>query len=214
MAKGIVFDLEALDNKPTSVVLDLAAVVFDTDDNNSFRDIIADSNRTFHVKFDVRGQIKSGRSVGKQTVAWWANQGEEARAILKPSVRDVSLTDGMARFREFCEWHGINKSNGQAYCRGQSFDFAIIADIVDKLEWEIGYSMFPVAFWNQNDIRTALRWVMAAPDLRKLPIKRGAFEGFVAHNSVHDCAKDVILLQTALRYATGQEDIPDDAEWF
>ena len=41
------------------------------------------------------------------------------------------------------------------------------------------------------------------------PLRNGVLTGFVAHDSIHDCAKDVIMLKTAQRYALGLETMPE-----
>ena len=43
-------------------------------------------------------------------------------------------------------------------------------------------------------------------------MKKGMLDGFVAHDSIHDCAKDVLMLKTAQRYAFGLEDFPAESD--
>ena len=40
------------------------------------------------------------------------------------------------------------------------------------------------------------------------PLRKGILDGFIHHNSLHDCAKDVLALIYARRYAWGLEEIP------
>lgn len=211
MYDAILFDFETLDNTATSRVLDLAAVVFNEEDCDDFGALVSNNDRTFYAKFDVADQ--PGRTFGKSTLEWWQRQSDEVQAVVKPSVADVKLVDGIKAFKAFCDRHGINKDS-RAYVRGASFDFAIMADIVKTVTGYEGFgddhSMFPVAFWNQYDVRTAVSWAMLSPGkVRRVPISRDKLKGFVLHNSVHDCCKDVVLLQTVLRYAKDEEVIPD-----
>lgn len=213
---SIIIDFETVDNKPTSTVLDLAAIVFDETANDSFLDIVNDKSRWFHVKFDVKKQ--PGRTVGKDTLKWWSEQGEEAQKILRPSPLDCTLAEGMFSFRQFCMEKGVDIKKSLAYSRGQGFDFPILAGIIQSEFNNNGfggeYSMFPVAFWQLRDTRTAIAYAMLDPHLRKLPVPAGTFDGFIPHNSVHDCAKDIIALQTAIRYGKGEQDIPEgNVEW-
>lgn len=207
-APSILFDFETVDVKPTALVLDLAAVVFNEFAVDNFQDLVKDTKRVFRVKFDVRTQ---NRSVGKSTLEWWAKQTGDARAVFDPSADDVSLHDGILAFEQFCKDAGITKDS-LGYVRGASFDFPLLADIVETLFKSFGgdYSSFPVPFWMQRDIRTAISYAMLDPHLRQLPVPKGLFEGFIKHNSVHDCCKDVILLQHALGYGLGTVEVPDD----
>ena len=214
MYNVIIFDWETLGNRPTSVVLDLAAVVFNLDGDDVFEDLIADKDRTFRVKFDVKEQlINWKRTSDKSTVTWWKQQGEEAQKVLKPDPNlDVSLEEGMQKFKEFVTRHNIYlnpKKETLAYVRGQSFDFPILTDIVANLWPELDYTRFPVPFWNQRDTRTALAHDLCTPMNTKCPLPEGIFKEFVAHNSIHDCSRDVISLQRAWKYKLNEIEIPE-----
>lgn len=212
--KSILLDFETVDVKPTALVLDLAAVVFDEFSVDTFPELIKDTSRVFSVKFDVRTQ--PGRTVGQDTLDWWDRQTGDARKIFDPSNDDVDLREGIIAFKDFCLEAGVDPKNSLGYVRGASFDFTIMADITDKLFNSFGgnYSSFPIEFWNQRDVRTAISYAMLEPALRKLPMRKGLFEGFIKHNSVHDCCKDVILLQHAIGYGLGTIAVPDEHDDF
>jgi hypothetical protein len=191
-------------------VLDIAAIIVDFDSNFTFSSLLKDG-ALFYRKLDVKdGQEK--RTVDLSTLDWWKGQSSEAKAVLKKSPHDVHISKAMLDFKDFLEQNNFSLKYDLAYCRGQSYDFPIIADIVHGLfdTWGLGYSMFPCAFWNQRDIRTAIAHTMLSLDLRKLPVAKGTFEGFVKHNSIHDCCKDAVLLKTAVNYAKGVLEIPEE----
>ena len=206
-APSILFDFETVDVRPTAIVLDLAAVVFDESVVDNFQDLINSPKRMFRVKFDVRTQ--KGRTADQSTLEWWAKQSDDAREVFTPSPIDVSLVEGIEAFKKFCKDSGIDPKNSLAYVRGQSFDFPILANILRTL-FGATEDNFPSSFWLQRDVRTAISFAMLDPHLRKLPVPKGLFEGFVMHNSVHDCCKDVILLQHALAYGLGNVEVPDE----
>lgn len=212
---AILFDLETLDNKPTALILDIAVVKFEEKDNDVFSDLVADTSRHFYRKLDVKSQEQ--RTVSESTIDWWSKQEPEAKKILKKSNEDVSLQDALMDLKNWLEMKRFSLKYDIAYCRGQSFDFPILADAAHRLfdTWSLGYSMFPCAFYNQRDVRTALTYSMLDPKLRKVPVAKGTFDGFVKHNAIHDCCKDIILLQTVLRYANGTQDLPnlEDCDW-
>lgn len=208
---SILLDFETVDVKPSALVLDLAAVVFNEFEVDTFQDLVNNPKRVFRVKFDVRTQ--KGRTVGQSTLDWWSKQTGDARSVFDPSDEDVSLHDGILEFEKFCKDAGITKDS-LGYVRGASFDFPLLADIVETLFKSFGgdYSSFPIPFWMQRDVRTAISYAMLEPHLRQLPMPKGLFEGFIKHNSVHDCCKDAILLQHALGYGLGTIEVPDDFE--
>lgn len=215
MYKALNFDFETLSQTPDSVVLDLAAVIYDIDGTDSFVDLVSDKTRTFHVKFEVEHQIKDKRKLDRDTLDWWMRQTDSVQSILKPSSDDVAVRDAILAFEKFLEANQFLPRMHNAYCRGQSFDFPIMDSLMRMYAQDLNYKAgcFPCNFWEQGDIRTALRFMLCRPDLRTFPIKKSALDGFEKHNSIHDVCKDAILMQTVYKYAMGQLEIPDDAIW-
>lgn len=212
---SVLLDFEAMGSRDTSIVLDLAAVVFNEDEIDSFEDLVADKNRVFYVKFDISSQ--EGRTIDRDTYNWWAKQSETVRSILKPSAIDVRLREGIEQFEEYLYDNKIDPKESLIYSRGTSYDYPIIENIVRSLGgMGRGSGMFPGAFWNQRDVRTAIAYAMLQPTLKKLPVAKGKFPGFIKHNSIHDVCKDAILLQTALAYGRGTLELPnlDDVNSF
>jgi hypothetical protein len=44
--------------------------------------------------------------------------------------------------------------------------------------------------------------------LTTTPLHKGVLDGFIAHDSIHDCAKDILMLKYAQRYALGLDEAP------
>lgn len=207
MAKSLVFDLETLDHKPSAIILDISAVLVDLGDKDiTFKSLLA--GPVFNVKLDARTQV--GRTVGKDTLKWWESQPVEVKKVLLPSKNDVHITAALESFKQWLADNDFDFKNDLAYCRGTSFDFAIMSDVCDKVcnTWDMGYSMFPCSFWNQRDTRTAVAHAMAFPTLKKLPVPVGTFDGFIKHNSVHDVCKDAMMLMLSHQYSLGNIDVP------
>lgn len=205
---SIIIDFECMGTRSSSIVLDLSAVVFREDQVDSFDKLIKDTKRLFHVKFDVKSQVKT-RTVDSVTLDWWNKQNDDVRSVLNPSIEDKTIEEGIELFSQFCELNDIDPKNSLAYSRGTSYDFPILADIVSSVKKEVEPGMWPCAFWNQRDVRSAIAYAMLQPHLRKLPVVKDTFLGFVKHNSIHDVCKDAILLQTALAYGRGDLEMPD-----
>lgn len=108
------------------------------------------------------------------------------------------------------------------WCRGMSFDFPLFVDLIRDLQRNEGiperelntYDLEPVVFWNQRDIRTAIEALSLVRKMCETPLPKGTLDGFVAHDSVHDCAKDILMLKYAQRYALGLDEVPfeEDAD--
>lgn len=210
--KCVILDFETLDNKPTAAIVSMAAIVFDLNKPKSFDEILSQPENHFNVKFGQHSQLHTlGRTVGKSTLDWWKTQPPEVQSALRPSMMDFELLDGIRMFRKFCEDHGINKYSF-AFCRGQSFDFPVLADIIHNhfKDWGYDYSMFPVPFWNQRDVRSYLDGLLMTIGVRHYAAPVGALAGFVKHNALHDCAKDIYLMQHYLAYANGTLQTPTD----
>lgn len=212
--KALLLDMETLGAKPNTVILDLAAIVFNVEDEDNFETLCNDESRLFRVKFDVADQVKLGRTICEDTLNWWSNQSDNAKLILKPSPFDVSLSDGFKKFEQYLKDHKVDE-NTLGFVRGASFDFKIIDNVVEMLKMT-GYpeGCFPVKFYNQRDVRTAISFALQTLYNTRCPLPVGLFDKFVKHNSIHDCARDVISLQTAWAYANGSKEIPEKFELY
>lgn len=211
--KDFLIDFETLGSDPNSIVIDLSVIVFENDVNNipSFTDLV-NSGRRF--KFSLRSQ-KGSRSFTKSTVDWWKEQSQEARDNLNPSPDDLTVEEGTTKFIEYLKENGINQWKSQGWCRGMSFDFPILKDMLQQTyNIQDTYDTEPCRFWNQRDIRTAIECYLDVRGTTKTPLHKDILKGFVHHDSIHDCAKDILMLLYAKAYAMGILEMPsiDDAD--
>lgn len=214
MTNDFIIDWETFGNVSRSAVIDVAAVVFNPDPNviETFPELV---KRGMKLKFDLRAQ-RPYRLFGASTVAWWKNQSPEARANLAPSDQDIDHVEGLYQLLQFLKDNGVHEWNSFGWCRGQSFDFPILVDIIREGERRKGieekdidtFGLEPCKFWNQRDVRTAIESLLLTRGLTTTPLPRGVLDGFIAHDSIHDCAKDILMLKYAQRYALGLEDAP------
>lgn len=187
-----------------SAVLDLSAVAFvHNPDSGELPDFNQMIENGFNTKFDLRSQ-KGVRIIDRGTLGWWKKQSPEAQKILLPSDKDVTVEVGHRRFATWIEEQGLTRQS-KIWCRGNSFDFPILAHCLHQ-------SGIPAnlmgGFWNQRDIRTRIETLLG-DDITDCPLPKDAIPGFIAHNSLHDCAKDVMSLFYAYRYAFGMQGIPE-----
>lgn len=199
-----VIDFESLSTIPNSKVIDLSAVPFVEGEDASFKELVS---RGIQIKFDLRSQ--TNRVSDEYTIAWWKSQCEEAKKALIPSDSDVTIKEGVGILLKFLEDNKINR-NSHMFSRGMSFDFPILVTMLQEYYGvEVINTERPYKFWNERDIRTAIESTMGVRDQTTVPLPKGVLDGFVKHNSIHDCAKDIIMMNYAKKYAYGLMDIPE-----
>ncbi|AFU63964.1 exonuclease A [Salmonella phage STML-198] len=212
--KDFIIDWETFGNVSRSAVIDCAVVIFDPNPEviETFDELVS---RGMKLKFDLRSQ-RPFRLFGASTLAWWKKQSAEARANLAPSNDDIDHVEGLYKLLKFLKDNGVDAWNSFGWCRGQSFDFPILVDILREGELRKGiedkdidtFNLEPCKFWNQRDIRTAIEALLMTRNLTTTPLRNGVLDGFIAHDSIHDCAKDILMLKYAQRYALGLEEAP------
>lgn len=212
--KDFIIDFETFGNVSNSSVIDLALITFDSDPEiiESFDELV---NRGHRIKFDLKSQ-KGHRLFGKSTLEWWKKQSAEARANLASTPDDLSVIAGIKEAQQYLIDNGIHPWDSFGWCRGQSFDFPIFVDCLRDVQRAQGISEEeidtfkeePCKFWNQRDIRTAIESLLLTRGLTTTPLPKGTLNGFIAHDSIHDCAKDILMLKYAQRYALGLSEAP------
>lgn len=205
----ILLDYETLGgeehNRHNSSVLELGAVAFEHDPESGhipdFQEMI---DNGFRVKFDIKSQ-KGVRDINKATIDWWKKQGDGARKVLLPSSIDVTVKEGHIQFIDWLGEQGLTRGS-QIWCRGNTFDFPILYNCLH--ESGISHSILP-GFWNMRETRTRIEAFLGR-SVTECPLPKGSLPGFIMHNGIHDCAKDILMLTYAYRYAFGMDEIPTE----
>lgn len=206
---SIIIDYETLGgsdhDRNLSSVIELGAVAFEHNPQTGripdYQEMVKGG---FRVKFDLKSQ-KGKRVFSSETKEWWLSQSDEAKKILLPSSEDVTVEVGHRMFVDWMKSVGVNR-NTKLWCRGNSFDIPILdnclhqAGIIEKVT---------PGFWKVRDVRTRIE-ALLGDDVCECPLPLGSLPGFVHHNGIHDCAKDVMMMFYAYRYAFGMEDIPTE----
>ena len=187
MIYHLVLDLETLDTIPNSVILSLGCSLFAFEESNmDFNHYIETG---FYVKLKATEQIKSGRTTSKDTINWWKTQGEEAKSVLFPQKIDKTLAEGLVLFSEYLNNSRYNFKKSYCWCRGSSFDWPIMDDAFRQHELKLPYNG-----WKIRDIKTAID-IMAGTDNGAYILRSGTPKEFIKHNSLHDCALDILRLK-------------------
>lgn len=155
-------DLETLDTTSWAVVRSIGACMF-------CRDGVV---RTFYQNVDPESCTALGMSTSEETLRWWAQQPEEARAALETDK--VSLKDALTKFKA---WYG--KQSVPTWGNGSDFDNAILQSAFKCVGVEC-----PWKFWDNRCMRTARALVPSLPR---------TFEG-VKHNALDDATHQARML--------------------
>lgn len=215
MSKSFIFDLETLGKSPDGVILDISCLVVDLNkiqNPPTFEELVSSAK---NWKLDVKDQLKNGRKTDSNVLDWWKNKSEEAKQVLKTTGTEVTLNSALDDIGLYLYENGFDRKTGLGYCRGQSFDFPLIVDAISKKHNTTNTLGLELChFWNQRDIRTAISGILLDDKKTNTPLRKGILNGFVKHNSIHDIAKDALMIIYAKRYALGLEDPPsiDDTD--
>ena len=209
-----IIDYETLADKPNSAVLDVAVIPFVNDPNTvpDFNELIESG---FYAKFDLKSQIKSGRLMQDHVKEFWKNQSDDARIVLKPSDCDVSVKDGHIKMLEFFKENNNNYYKSHVWCRGTSFDIPLLVNALDESYTPAQHNtrdLEPVSFGRYRDVRSAIESLLMVRNSTTCPLPAGVLDGFIHHNSLHDCAKDILMLIYAQRYALGLDECPNNED--
>lgn len=210
--KSFIFDTETLGKSPDGVILDLSCIVVDlnqVENPPKFMDLVKSGKQW---KLDVKDQIKNGRKIDPKVIEWWKGKSEEAKQVLVTNGAEIKLNDALDEFDYFLYNNGIDKKKSLGYCRGQSFDFPLLVDALKHKYNQDTFEYEPCRFWNQRDIRSVISGLLMDDARTTVPLRKGILQGFVKHNSLHDIAKDALMIIYAKRYALGLEEIPLDED--
>lgn len=142
------------------------------------------------IKFDVEDQVKTyKRSIDKNTLKWWDQQGAEAKKQLKPSDEDQSIA-------KLFDFFVLNKSVNvkKIYTRGNTFDPIFMEHIMKQT----GYPD-PYPWWEVRDTRSVIEGLSWGSDLKNSFMPPNCEDKFVHHDPRHDIALDVMRLQTLVQ---------------
>jgi 3' exoribonuclease, RNase T-like len=171
--KFVFFDIETMSKKKHALVLSAGFVVIDPTVYEDFSTIL---KRGVTVKFNAKEQVEVGRHVCKDTIEnFWMKQVPEARQVLVPSEKDISVKD----FYEAIKPLGYVQ-DARWYCKGPHFDAAILESLFEYFDMRA-----PWGYNNMRDIRTFLEDHTGSC----IPFDDRP-DGFIGHDALHDAAAD------------------------
>ncbi|GJA87809.1 exonuclease [Aeromonas rivipollensis] len=167
---NVMLDLETMGKGPRAAIVTIGAVFFDP--------MTGELGAEFEAHIHLSDSARFGE-MDPDTVLWWLEQGDEARAALKPSVKHCSLSDALARLYEWMQnGNKGGKPDLQVWGNGAGFDNVILRNAYQETRMPLGW-----AFWNDRDVRTIVE--LGRHMLGFDPKKDMPFEG-VAHRALDD----------------------------
>jgi hypothetical protein len=140
-----------------------------------------------YIKFDVEEQVRSfKRTMSKQTVDWWAEQGAEAKKQISPSSEDVSIRD---LYKFLCDNIDL-KNHKKAYTRGNTFDPIFLDSILKQCNLSN-----PMHWRTIRDTRSMIEGMSFGMNLDNGFTPGELVNKFVKHDPRHDIAMDVMRMQ-------------------
>lgn len=133
---AIMFDIEALDIRPTAAIASIGAVLFEP-----HSDWIGD---TFHLHVSLENCQRHGLTVGASTITWWLGQDDTARqTLINGQLAAAPLITALEAFSAFCP------VDADIWCNGNSYDLPILANAYHAIGIDT-----PWDYCKERDLRT------------------------------------------------------------
>jgi hypothetical protein len=167
----MMLDFETFGTKPGSMIRSIAAVMFTPN--------VPGTGNEFYMNVDVESQKTVGLTQDPDTVRWWSQQGEAAKAVLEKDQKPITLV-----LSSFHAWYRANHVKA-VWAQGSNFDPVIWEGVCRALG-----QTTPWKFWETRDTRTAY-------DLGHFNPKSERFIG-VPHYALDDCKHQIKCVQLAV----------------
>jgi len=177
----LMIDIETLGTGPDSVVCSVGAVAMDMDKLQVL-------GIHGHWALDWNSQIRAGRKIDPDTVAWWMQQHDLARqALVSPNARQAHTP---VILREISEFFARVKPAG-VWANGADFDCVLIQSLYRSFEQPAPFNFRQHRCY--RTVRALCPYVQSRPMGNK-----------VAHNALHDALYQADQLMDYLASLRGQ----------
>ena len=190
----LIFDVETMGVESTTVILSAAIVYIDATKANTWESLYSDA---LFVKFSVKDQIENyGRTVDKDTIAWWNKQCDLVKQqSFFPKKDDLPAKHGIEILRNYINQH-CDPENTLIWTRGGLDQISI-----DSLCKAVGVDLL-VRYSNYRDMRTYVDLVATNPKRGYCDIDASKYPGIWDRNVVikHNPLDDIVLDALQLLY--------------
>ncbi|HBS6320038.1 3'-5' exonuclease [Klebsiella pneumoniae] len=164
----LMIDLETMGNKPNAPIVSIGAVFFEPS--------TGELGKEFYRVVSLKSSMDGGAVPDPDTIMWWMQQSEEARAAICDKDTVTSLVTALSDLNCFIR-DNADHDKVQVWGNGATFDNVIIRASYDR-------EFMPCIwkFWNDRDVRTIVELgrAIGINPRRDIP-----FEGDV-HNALAD----------------------------
>lgn len=164
---NVMLDLETMGNGPDAAIVAIGAVAFDV--------ASGEIGPAYYNRVTLESAVQGGGVIDASTVAWWMQQGDEARQeIYRPG--GVTLGDAL---RSFAIWVAEHAHDTEMWGNGASFDNVILRGAYARQGLQP-----PWAWWNDRCYRTI------KAQHRNVPFERSGTH----HNALSDATSQAAHL--------------------
>lgn len=165
----LMIDLETLGTSSNAVVVSISAVVFDMS--------TGEIGEEFEIGLDKDQQLLKGGVIDEDTVNWWAEQSDEAKAELERLVK-IDVDEALNSFATWLKNQFKAPSKVKMWGNGATFDNVIVRNLFERHGIKI-----PIPYYCDKDVRTLTYLTKTQP-------KKYEFTG-VKHRGIDDCKHQI-----------------------
>ena len=144
---AIQIDLETWGKKPGCAIRSIGASLWD---NMTGQPVELDAGNKFYVNVCKKSCFDKGLTFDADTVRWWEQQGDAAKAALEDNQIDITraLSELRAWYHAVIHTHGRHVS---VWGKGKEFDVSILESCYAAIRQRA-----PWPFWDSADVRTVV----------------------------------------------------------
>jgi hypothetical protein len=202
MRNDLILDFETIGAKPIRCpAIDISYGVFHWDrflnQPYTFEELL--DRVIVKNKFNIAEQVKVyGAKYSKEDINFWERQSKDVQKNLRPTADDLTVSDFTNKFVDFLKQYG--KIN-YWWSRSNMFDPIVLWRLFDYDGKDLLFGEY-LRHGRVRDTRTYIDAKLNFPALNGfVPISDNKYwsETFIAHDSSHDVAADILRLQTIHR---------------
>ena len=174
----MMIDIETLDTVRTSVVIQVAAIVFDMDDRGHWAEL-----NSIDICLPVSTQVDEGRTISGSTLAWWLNESRYevfSKLIKRANTSKLDYSDKIQQLKVDLGGHGCV----EYWFQGPTFDAIILEDLIGDL--------VPWKFYQVRDQRTADSLAIDQAEIKKM-------KKVITHDALEDVRNQINRLSFCKR---------------
>lgn len=133
---NVMLDLETMGIGPDAAIVAIGACTFDIADGKI--------GTTYYNRVNLASSVAHGGVIDADTVTWWLQQGDEARAEV--AREGLSIAEAL---QSFADWMALHTHSTEVWGNGASFDNVILRGAYAR-----NGTPAPWAWWNDRCYRT------------------------------------------------------------